>query len=270
MRRIIYVIALYWLVAACGEPKRDFTFVQLCDTQLGFGGYSQDSLSFRQAVNVINNLAPDFVVICGDLVDDRDAKSFEDFLLIAEGFEMPYFPAPGNHDVGNTPSDSTLEVYRRTIGPDYYYEDHKGCRVIVTNTQLWKAPLAGASEKHQEWFEATLAGHSGQGPVFVVGHYPLFLENPEEEEAYFNLPLPIRAELMGLFEKHQVSAYLAGHTHRRVINHHNGVNYVGGETISKNFDQTPLGFRMWEVSEQSVTHQFLPLDSLINSYQLEK
>lgn len=262
MHHFLSVLVLSALLFSCAKEQKSFSFVQLCDTQLGFGGYRHDSLSFHQAVRMINQLHPDFVVICGDLVNDRNAKSFTDFLAIAEGFEMPYYPAPGNHDVGNEPNDSTLAVYRRTIGPDFYHQDHKGCRVIVTNSQLWKSPVAGASEKHHEWFKAALAGHFEDGPLFVVGHYPLFLESPEEEEAYFNLPKPIRGELIGLLEQYEVSAYLAGHTHRRVINRHNGVNYVGGETISKNFDETPLGFRLWTVAEDTAYHQFVALDSL--------
>ena len=40
--------------------SRDFSFVQLCDTQLGMGGYEHDVEIFCQAVERINDLNPDF------------------------------------------------------------------------------------------------------------------------------------------------------------------------------------------------------------------
>ena len=45
-----------------------FSFAQMCDTQLGMGGYEHDVKTFGLAVTQINKMKPDFVVICGDLV----------------------------------------------------------------------------------------------------------------------------------------------------------------------------------------------------------
>lgn len=39
-----------------------FTFAQICDTQLGMGGYAHDVKTFKAAVSKINTLKPDFVV----------------------------------------------------------------------------------------------------------------------------------------------------------------------------------------------------------------
>ena len=94
------------------EQEEPFTFVQLCDTQLGFGGYDHDVRSFRQAVKQCNALKPDFVVICGDLVDGPTKKSITDFNNIKAGFTMPCYCAPGNHDLGS------VDEYRKNIGKD--------------------------------------------------------------------------------------------------------------------------------------------------------
>ena len=52
-------------VSAADSPEtKTFTFVQLCDTQLGFGGYEHDLSAFKQAAKQINAMKPDFVVIC--------------------------------------------------------------------------------------------------------------------------------------------------------------------------------------------------------------
>ena len=62
------------------NEKQAFSFVQMCDTQLGMGGYEHDVLTFNQAVKQINELQADFVVICGDLVNNPDpSETFRRF-----------------------------------------------------------------------------------------------------------------------------------------------------------------------------------------------
>lgn len=240
---------------------KSFTFVQICDTQLGFGGYEHDKNSFKQAVAQINVLKPDFVVICGDLVGHPKDKSFSDFKRIRDGLTMPCYCAAGNHDVGRKPTSASLKRYRKVIGKDYYSFEHKGYTFVVTNTQLWKAPLKDESEKHNAWVRQTLKeARRKRSPVFVVAHYPLYTKRPDEEDNYYNLPLDTRKELLTLYEECGVVAVLAGHTHRTIINSYKGIQLVNGEATSKNFDKRPLGFRLWKVaSPTAAKHEFVPL-----------
>lgn len=255
------IITLFIVNISCvQEEKEAFSFVQLCDTQLGMGGYAHDLRSFEQAVKQINELSPDFVLICGDLVHTPSDSSFADFIKIKDGFEIPCYPAPGNHDVGLVPSDSTLNYYRKTIGKDYYEFLHKGHSFIVVNSQFWKVNVENETENHNKWLKETLNNQSlKQRPVFVIGHYPLYTEFPEEEETYYNIPLAKRQELLNLFQQSNVKAYLSGHTHKRTMNNYKNIQLMGGETTSKNFDDNPLGFRLWEVSLDTIKHQFIPL-----------
>jgi len=256
---LLCAVAIVVAQTASAEP---FTFVQICDTQLGMGGYEHDVNAFRQAVKQINALKPDFVVICGDLVDKADAKSFADFKEIKAGFAVPCYCAAGNHDIGNKPTEESLEHYRRLVGGDYYSFEHKGYTFVVANTSLWKVHVDGESEKHDTWFKETLDAASEKGsPVFVVGHYPLYIAEPGESEEYFNLPVEKREELLALFEKCGVVAVLAGHTHKTIVNDHEGIQLVNGETTSRSFDGRPLGFRLWHVGgEQPFKHEFIPLE----------
>ena len=99
--------------------------------------------------------------------------------------------------------------------------------------------------------------------MVVVVDYPLFTQKPDEEENYFNLPLPKRKEILDLCEKNGVVAFLAGHTHRRILNEYKGIQLVNGETTSKNFDNRPMGFRLWNVSEKrELRHRFIALDGM--------
>ncbi len=255
------IIAVLVFNISCIETEQEpFSFVQLCDTQLGMGGYEHDLRTFKKAVTQINELNIDFTVICGDLVHDQNDSSYSDFLKIMRGFKMPCYVASGNHDVGNIPNDTTLSYYRKIIGEDYYEFQNKGYSFIVTNTQLWKVNVKEESEKHDNWFKETLKiQNSKQYPVFVIGHYPLYNEFPEEEENYFNLPLVKRKEILELFKKNNVKAYLSGHTHKLVINNYENIQLVSGETTSENFDNRPLGFRLWQVSSDTIKQHFVSL-----------
>ena len=261
------LIALLFVNFSCAERGQEpFSFVQLCDPQLGMGGYEHDVKTFTLAVKQINELQPDFVVICGDLVHHAADSSYADFLKIKEELEMPCYVTAGNHDVGNIPNDTTLIYYRETIGDDYYDFPHKGYIFIVTNTQLWKAAVEYESEKHDKWFKATLADQRmKKHPVFVIGHHPLYMEQADEEEEYFNFPPDKRMELLQLFTQNNVVAYLSGHTHKRVINSYENIQLVSGETTSKNFDKRPMGFRIWEVSSDTIKHHFVSLQPSIVS-----
>jgi predicted phosphodiesterase len=266
--RLMFSVALLGFVvgtAAGGEPglaAEPFTFVQVSDPQLGWGyGYDNDVNSLKQAVSHINGLKPDLVVFCGDMVNSFNDSSVADFLQISGELTMPSYCAPGNHDVGNSPTVSSLERYRQAFGPDYFSFEHKGYTFAIVNTSLWKAPLAGESEKQDEWLRQTLAAaHDKNSPVFIVGHHPFYLTSPNEAEEYYNLPPAKRIELLDLFKESGVVAVLGGHRHLLVINEYMGIQMVNGEVTCRHFDGSPLGFRLWNVdSPTSIRHEFRPL-----------
>jgi Icc-related predicted phosphoesterase len=250
------------LASGASWKEQPFTFVQMCDPQLGMGGYEADVARFKQAVKQINSLQPDFVVICGDLVNDANEHSFTDFKAIAAGFKMPCYCAPGNHDVSNTPTLETLRHYRAAMGKDYYAFEHNGYAFVVANTSLWKAPLPAEFEKHDSWFKETLEKAERKNEsIFVISHYPLYVKRPEETNSYYNLPVAKRQELLSLFERCGVVAHLAGHTHKTITNEFHGIQMVCSQTTSKNFDQQPFGFRLWYVGgTKPFAQKFVPLE----------
>jgi 3',5'-cyclic AMP phosphodiesterase CpdA len=263
---------LQWAVVAClfamyafGAAAQDdgFTFVQMCDTQLGMGGYDHDIETFEKAVVQINALNPDFVIICGDLIDDtNDDNAFEDFKRIRSGFTMPCYAAPGNHDVGNEPTPELLARYRRIIGEDYFDFFHKGYKFIIVNTSLWKAPVEGETDKQDAWLREKLKDAADRNlPVFIAGHYPLFTQSLDEPDQYFNLPAETRKELMRLFLAHRVVGVLTGHTHRIIENEYEGIQLITSGTTSRNLDNAPMGFRVWRIEgDPPFKHEYVHVE----------
>ncbi len=256
--------------SSCAEES--FTIVQLCDTQLGMGGYEHDLDSFNKAVVQINALAPDMVFICGDLVDQPKDQSFKDFKEILAKFTVPCYPAPGNHDVGSMPTKASLEKYRKTIGKDYYTVQHKGYNFIIVNTQLWKKDVPEASEKHHNWFKKTLKESHAQGlKNIIVGHYPIFVNSHDEEDQYYNLPIALRKEILYHCINQGVVAYLAGHVHKNLIREFQGIPMVASATSSKNFDGAPMGFRIWTLKPDGKSeHKYIEIEGLDPSLDPKK
>ena len=245
----------------CTKP---FSFVQLTDPQLGFGGYEHDIAAFEEAIKQINELIPDFVVICGDMVNVPNDSSFTDFSKLKAKLNMPCFCVPGNHDIGNSPDKRSISYYREVMGKDYYSFKHKGFLFIFANTQLWKSEVQRESAIFDRWFAKTIKSGNIKHPSFVIGHYPLYLSEPGEKSEYFNIDPGKRKEILDLFTKNNVVAYLSGHAHKIIDNNYQNIQLISGETTSKNFDKRPLGMRLWIVSNDSVSHQFIPLNDKID------
>jgi len=262
---IALVVAFVMPCAAAGDAEggQPFQVVQLCDTQLGMGGYDHDVATFRLAVKHINRLAPDFVVICGDLIDKPDdAQALEDFLAIKGELTAPCHCTPGNHDIGGPVRADLLERYRARIGRDYFSFEHKGYTFVCLNTQLIKAPVEKESAAQTAWLEATLESASAKdSPVIVFGHIAPFVDRPDEPEEYFNLPPGPRAKLLALFKTHGVVAVLTGHAHRNAVREHEGIQYVASASTSKNFDGAPMGFRVWQIGPgNALEHEYVAVD----------
>lgn len=260
----VLLLAPAGTASAAETESQGVQFVQICDTQLGFGekGYEQDVESFRQAVRQVNAIKPAFVVICGDLVHTPEPQAFADFKEVMARLEVPCHCAPGNHDLGHPPTAVSLATYREAIGKDYYSFKHQGLTFVVVDTEFWKAPVEGETAAHDRWFEETLRqAKADSSPVIVAGHHPLFLKTADEKEEYFNIPPEKRAEILRLLKECGVVAVLSGHTHRLVENEYEGIPFLSGEATSKNFDKRPFGFRVWEVGASGkVSHRFVALE----------
>lgn len=256
------VVCLTSSLCGCAQLKPvPFTFVKMGDPQIGFTDYQEDLARFERAVDQVNEMKPAFVVICGDLVNTANRKSFEDFNRAKARLGVPCYCAPGNHDLGNDPTPASLKIYREFLGRDYFAFESHGCVFLVLNTQIWKSPLPSETEAQDAWLEQQLSKAREKGsPLFVIQHYPPFVKSPDETNAYFNLPRERRQELLTAFERSGVRAVLAGHTHTMTETAYGPVRIVTSETTSRNFDNRPFGFRLWQVGQDgSFRHEFIPL-----------
>ena len=190
----------------------------------------------RWVVDYLNSQDVDFTVHLGDIVNPvphlescRDA--IERFRAIFGKLEKPLHIIPGNHDIGDKPVDwmpasnideGSIRHYEEAHGRHYFSNEHKGCRFIFLNAQLFNTGLE-SEQGQQRWIESELGASTDQRS-FVFLHYPPFITRPDESTNYDNLDEPARTWLLDICSRHGVTALYAGHVHNQMLNRYKNVD----------------------------------------------
>ncbi len=92
---------------------------------------------FREAVERLNLLQPEFVICVGDLISGYTTeqsvldKQYDEMDDILDGLEMRFFRVAGNHDITNP---LMLSMYRERYGEPYYHFLYKNVLFLVVST----------------------------------------------------------------------------------------------------------------------------------------
>jgi len=213
----------------------------MADSQLGFRevfrdghtGWEEERQIVQLAIQEINRLKPAFAIVCGDMINewpasdtqkrgngDKRASQVKDFNEVVSEIDpsIPLVCVCGNHDVGNRPSQATIDEYRKDFGEEFFSFWIRGCKCIVVNSMLWKddSDAKEIRNEHDAWMESELASAVAEGAahIFVFGHIPAFIDSPTEDVNQFNIEIGFRTELLELWAKYGVSHYFSGHYHR--------------------------------------------------------
>uniref|UniRef100_A0A3P8RXI9 Serine/threonine-protein phosphatase CPPED1 n=1 Tax=Amphiprion percula TaxID=161767 RepID=A0A3P8RXI9_AMPPE len=268
------------------EWKGPFCFIQAADPQLGLmkawrdgdcdgGGeeWAEEVELTKQAVEAVNQLRPrpKFMVLCGDLVHAMPDTPFRDgqerdlkAALKGTDPSIPLVFVSGNHDLGNTPTPSTVEQYCNAWGDDYFSFWVGGVLCLVLNSQLFYDASAcpQLKEAQESWLEVQLSRDPKPKHVLVFQHIPLYLESPDEEEQYFNLQRVVRQNLLDRFKKAGVKAVFSGHYHRNAGGCHGGLDMVVSSAIGCQLGDDTHGVRVVVVTADSVIHRYHSLEQL--------
>lgn len=273
------------------EWKGPFCFIQAADPQLGLmkawkdgdsegGGdvWAEEVELTKQAVEAVSQLRPRprFMVVCGDLVHAMPDTPFRadqerDLKAALKGTDpcIPLVFVSGNHDLGNTPTPSTVEHYCSAWGDDYFSFWVGGVLCLVLNSQLFfdSSACPHLKEAQEIWLEEQLSrASSSTGPkpkhILVFQHIPLYLQSPDEEADYFNLPKAIRQNLLDRFKKAGVKAVFTGHYHRNAGGCHDGLDMVVTSAIGCQLGEDTHGVRVVVVTADEVVHRYHSLEEL--------
>ena len=276
MRSLIkYVVGIVITLSGCGDgpPASPFFFLQMADTQ--FGMYSDDesfereTALFTRAIEHANRLKPEFVIICGDLINrPGDPLQREELLRICSMLDktISIYLVPGNHDVGNIPTPESITWYKDNFSHDKYSFQHKGTYGIVLNSPLIDSPEK-AMEAYEEQLrllekQLKLADAGGFKHIFVFTHHPFFLSSPDEDDQYYNIPPARRETFLKMFDEYGVEAIFSGHYHRNSYGEYNDIKMITTGPVGKPLGDDPSGFRIVRVYPDSMRHAYYGLDEV--------
>ena len=267
-RFLLFVVSSVFLfvqTAVSGDVSPEFPVLrvaQLCDPQLGFeiDKLDGDIVRLEKAVQKINELVPDMVVITGDLVNDpNDDEVVATFQKIIAQIKPSVLLTPGNHDLPDPVTTEGLQRYRSRFGEDFKVIECKGRCFISANSILWRGTPSEASVRHDRLLRDALQKAKEEGkPVVMLTHVPPFVLSVDEADGYYNLPKATREDILRLCNENGVILWLAGHTHKTAQRSHEQITLLNGETTSRNFDGHPAGFRLLTIhSDQSFDWDFI-------------
>ena len=261
------------------QPERSFFFAQLADPQFGMYPLQKDFHKERRnlslAIDAINRLKPDFVVICGDIInrvgDERQIAGYKETIGVLDR-SIPVYLVAGNHDVGNTPTSATLEKYRDLFGPDYYSFKRNGQRFIVLSSSLLKDPSKAKDEADAQlkWLKAVLdTAREEHGRSIVFQHHPWFVKKPREPNGYFNIPVGTRTKYLKLLEGAGVSYVFAGHLHANASGSYKSLQMITSGPVGMPLGTSPSGLRIIFVSPSEIKHKYYSLKNIPQRMNLE-
>lgn len=265
MKQLIVAIAMttvaFTAAAHSTQAGDTIAIAHVCDPQIGFGpdGLVADLKAFELEIEHINAAGVDAVAIAGDMVNRMDSASTALFLEAMRKIDAPVILTPGNHDIAEPVTTEGLALYRSVFGPDRSTLDVKKLRIIAYNSQLMRQGPVDEMQAQEKWLDEELARAAADGlqPV-IVCHVPPFVASVDEDDAYFNMPLEMRAMLLKRFADAGVRLWLCGHTHKTHRNDANGIAILNGENTSCNFDKRPKGFRLLRIApDGSFTWDFV-------------
>jgi 3',5'-cyclic-AMP phosphodiesterase len=246
------------------------TIVQLSDTHIGLLRAPHAAQNLIQAVQMINAIHPDAVIVSGDIgenpADWITARGILSYLTV------PVFYAPGNHDVHT----HNVAQYRAVFGPDYYRFDVRGITFLVIDSQLLgnydnynavappplPADTLAESNKMLAWLSDQALSIPPGAVVIAIQHIPPFRDNgfPPDTKPYWVVDEPFRSEEMGLLQRIGVKDALVGHWHNFRVFAADGITWHESAATSWLPWGGILGFEVHQISSSgTVTTEFVAL-----------
>ncbi len=242
------------------NKKSDLRFVHLTDphivsdTTLLHNIPTSDNL--KTAVRQINTLQPppDFVVITGDLVNNRK-EGFALFNKIMEGLKIPWICAPGSHDFPEG-EGLTQSFFNQWGLPLYFSFDWAdGTHLVVLDTYDTKD--GSLSKAQYDWLKSDLESVKARR-IFIFSHQDMVtglgLKNPS---SVINLLAKTKADCT-IFSGYLHTDLFLKDTSQ--IKHIITPSTAYGFTDLKNPASLNLpGFRIVTVTPETVRTEFVPL-----------
>lgn len=276
MKKTLLSLTLLVILSACqqtGEKEPDFTFAFMTDIHVTWEQRADQG--FRQAIDSVNALKPDFVITGGDLIMDalgqtrgRADSLFQLYDGLIKEFSMPVYHTVGNHElfafynrqIETTDEDYNDGMYRRYLGDPWQSFDFGGWHFIIlksiedTESRGYEGKV---SDEQMDWLREDLARLDDKTPVAVSVHIPLISAHTQWRNGGLSANgrgsvITNGKEVLDLLKTKNLKLVLQGHLHCLEDYYTDGVHFITGGAVSASWWNGPIngleeGFMMIRV-----------------------
>jgi len=244
LRRVLPIlIALILLtslaaVAWTSDPPPLF-YAVIADTQKGDDDPFAD---FGWAIDQVNGLQPEFVLMPGDLTNTGTDNQYANFMKVASRCQVPIHFCVGNHGAVPGQAEYRDRFTRYTGQPTWYHQAVGGWHLFVMDSPRFvdgELQHDGEIDREQlDWLASELTNVGPREPVFLAEHHPISVKADGLQNA---------DDLMALLDDRYLAYTVTAHFHR---NRHDvdqrGVHHL--ITGSLSFSTSPaacgIGYRL--------------------------
>lgn len=264
LKSACFIIIMTILMSCSGsgeKSKESFTIVFLSDVHLQPELNAVDG--FKQALDSVNNLNPDFILTGGDLIMDALGTSYgrADSLYnlyseVIRKADCKVYNSMGNHEIYGIYSKSGADpagpeygekMFENRMGDSYYSFEHKGWKFIVLNSveNGGNDRYTGFIDSLQvEWLKTELSRTSNEIPIVVATHIPLitaYSQNNTGSTAANPASLVVSnsKQILDLFAGHNLKLVLQGHLHTVEDIFIDGIHFITGGSICASWWKGP-------------------------------
>jgi Icc protein len=190
---------------------------------------------FEWAIPMVNAVAPNLIVVGGDLTSDEKPASYRRARAGFARLRAPVHAIMGNHD--------DRSVYRSVFHPEgqpspdpiYRAFDHGAWRFVLLDSHVPGAVEGRMDAPQLAWLDADLAAHPGR-PTFAFVHHPPLAIGVRWLD---NLGFLNGQDLVHIVERHpQVRAVFFGHVHQPRIWRYRGIVFASVPALAFQFSPT--------------------------------
>lgn len=292
-KMIVLVVGLLLCTSACVQKTRDgrliavspdaFSFVFMTDAHLEYKGEALKY--FGQAIDTVNKMKPDFVIVGGDLVRDANnvRETYTDslynlYLSEIKKFDMPVHNTIGNHEITGLGLNSDIQpdnpvygkgMFEKKIGNRFHSFEHKGWKFFILDDlkvlETERRVVGHFDEEQMEWIKNELTKIDTLMPIAVSFHIPIITSIRKFEigsmagtEDYSSVNNS--KEFFDLFKHHKLKLVLQGHEHFLEVLYAKEIYFITGTSVSGSWIITPpdtRGMVLFNISGNEIAWHFI-------------
>ena len=243
---------------------------------------------FRQAIDSVNKLNPDFVITGGDLVMDaldqtygRVDSLYNLYIEVSGELNMPVYNTVGNHEVYGWHRDEEgiesnpefgKKMFESKLGERFYSFDHKNWHFIILDAiyRSEEGHYIGKIDQEQlEWLRGDLGKTDKLTPIAITVHIPFISSRTQLSQGSLAANseggvITNSLEVLTLFSEHNLKLVLQGHLHfNEDLFVGNQVHFITGGAVcglwwsNKPGDHPEEGFQMIHVKGDELSSEYI-------------